>query len=296
MEEQTSQATQGSEDIAKKASKPRKPRNSKPDGEQAPRRRNTNKKPQEDKATQIADNVVYGRNSVLEAIKVNRSIDKILVQSGEMEGSIKKIIGDAKKKGLLVQEVDKAKLDTLANFEKHQGVIAFVAAHKYYTIEEMLNDAKAKNQDPFLVILENIQDPHNLGAIIRTAHNAGAHGVIIPKHRAVGLTPIVAKSSAGALEYMKVAKVTNISQTIEKLKAQGIWVACADMDGEAIFKENLRGPIGIVVGNEGEGISKNVKNKCDFVISIPMYGKISSLNASVATAVLCYEVVRQRNY
>ncbi|OOB80085.1 MAG: 23S rRNA (guanosine(2251)-2'-O)-methyltransferase RlmB [Epulopiscium sp. Nuni2H_MBin003] len=242
------------------------------------------------------DSVIYGRNTILEALKANRSVDKILVQTGESEGSIKKIIASAKKKGLLVQEVDKAKLDSLSEGEKHQGVVAYVAAHQYCTIEDMLNDAKAKQQDAFIVILDNIQDPHNLGAILRTAHNAGAHGVIIPKHRAVGLSPTVAKASAGAIEYMKVAKVTNVSQTIETLKSYGIWVACADMDGEIVYKENLKGPIGVVIGNEGDGISRNVKAKCDFTISIPMFGKVPSLNASVATAVICYEVVRQRLY
>ncbi|OON99537.1 MAG: 23S rRNA (guanosine(2251)-2'-O)-methyltransferase RlmB [Epulopiscium sp. Nele67-Bin004] len=240
--------------------------------------------------------MIYGRNVILEAIKAGRAIDKILVQAGESEGSIKKIIGEAKKRGIIVQEVEKQKLDGLSNFEKHQGAVAYVAAHEYCTIDDMLADANAKKEDAFLVILENIQDPHNLGAIIRTAHNAGAHGIIISKHRAVGLTPTVAKASAGALEYMKVAKVTNISQTIEKLKSAGVWVACADMDGEVIFKENLRGPIAIVIGAEGEGISKNVKNKCDFVISIPMFGKVTSLNASVAASILSYEIVRQRNY
>ncbi|ONI45778.1 23S rRNA (guanosine(2251)-2'-O)-methyltransferase RlmB [Candidatus Epulonipiscioides gigas] len=232
----------------------------------------------------------------MEALKSGRCIDKILVQKGDNEGSIIKIINDAKKKGIVVQEVDKSKLDTLTNFDNHQGVFAYVAAHKYYTIEEMLNDAKSRNEDPFFLILEGIQDPHNLGAIIRSALNAGVHGVIIPKHRAVGLTAAVQKASAGATEYMKVCKVTNISQTIETLKSAGIWVACADMDGEIIYKENLRGPIGIVIGNEGSGVSRTVKSKCDFVVSIPMFGRIQSLNASVAAAIVCYEVVRQRRY
>ncbi len=243
-----------------------------------------------------ATNVIFGRNSVIEAIKAGRSIDKILVQKGDVEGSIIKIIGDAKKNGILVQEVEKAKLDDLTNFEKHQGVFAYVAAHTYYSLDEILNEAKLKNEDPFVLILESIQDPHNLGAIIRTALTAGVHGVIIPKHRAVGLSAVVEKASAGALEYLKVCKVTNISQTIELLKNSGIWVACADMSGEIIYKENLKGPIGVVIGSEGTGVSRNVKANCDFVVSIPMFSNIQSLNASVAAGVICYEVVRQRKY
>ncbi|OON95885.1 MAG: 23S rRNA (guanosine(2251)-2'-O)-methyltransferase RlmB [Epulopiscium sp. Nele67-Bin005] len=240
--------------------------------------------------------MLYGRNAVIEALKSGHEIEKIFLQKGETEGSIKKIIGDAKKKGIITQDVEKPKLDELANGEKHQGVVAYVSAHSYSTIDAMLNDAKSKNEDPFLVILDNIQDPHNLGAIIRTAHNAGAHGIIIPKRRAVGLTSTVAKSSAGAIEYMKIAKVTNIAQTIEELKTKGVWIACADTTGEIIYQENLKGPIGIVIGSEGSGVSHNVKRKCDFVVSVPMYGKISSLNASVATALMCYEIVRQRNF
>ncbi|MGL4798640.1 MAG: 23S rRNA (guanosine(2251)-2'-O)-methyltransferase RlmB [Cellulosilyticaceae bacterium] len=240
------------------------------------------------------ENIIFGRNAVIEILKSGRDIERILIQSGPNEGSIKKIIGEAKAKGILVQEVEKSKLDELSQMEKHQGVVAYAAAHQYSSVEEILNDAKAKGEDPFILILDNIQDPHNLGAIMRSAHNAGVHGIIIPKRRAVGLTSTVAKSSAGAIEYMKVAKVSNIAQTIEELKAKGIWVACADMDGQIIYQDNLRGPIGIVIGSEGDGISKNVKNKCDFVVSIPMYGKVTSLNASVAASILVYEVVRQR--
>ena len=283
--------------------------------QQAPQQANEDKKPvhkkaprkfQEKTATKGAvemsgqadrdENIVFGRNAVIEILKSGRDIEKILIQSGQGEGSIKKIIGEAKSKGIVVQEVEKNKLDELSNMEKHQGVVAYAAAHQYATVEEILNDAKAKAEDPFILILDNIQDPHNLGAIMRSAHNAGVHGIIIPKRRAVGLTSTVAKSSAGAIEYMKVAKVANIAQTIEELKTKGIWVACADMDGEIIYKDNLRGPIGIVIGSEGEGISRNVKNKCDFVVSIPMYGKVTSLNASVAASVLVYEVVRQRYF
>ncbi|MEG0352505.1 MAG: 23S rRNA (guanosine(2251)-2'-O)-methyltransferase RlmB [Cellulosilyticaceae bacterium] len=232
----------------------------------------------------------------MEVLKSGRDIERILVQTGATEGSIKKIIGDAKSKGILLQEVEKSRLDEITNMEKHQGVVAYASAHQYVDVEEILNDAKSKGQDPFILILDNIQDPHNLGAIIRSAHNAGVHGIIIPKRRAVGLTSTVSKASAGAIEYMKVAKVTNIAQTIEELKAKGIWVACADMDGEIIYTDNMRGPIGIVIGSEGEGISKLVKSKCDFVVSIPMYGKVTSLNASVAASILVYEVVRQRYF
>ncbi|WP_249333302.1 MULTISPECIES: 23S rRNA (guanosine(2251)-2'-O)-methyltransferase RlmB [Zhenhengia] len=240
--------------------------------------------------------MLFGRNSVLEVLKSGRDIEKILVQKGQMEGSIKKIMGDAKQRGIVVQEVEKTKLDEMCNMEKHQGVVAYVSAHKYVEIDEILNDAKSKGEDPFILILENIQDPHNLGAIIRSAHNAGVHGIIISKRRAVGLTSTVSKASAGAIEYTKVAKVSNIAQTIEELKAKGIWVACADMDGEIIYTDNLRGPIGIVIGSEGEGVSKLVKSKCDFVVRIPMYGKVTSLNASVAASILAYEVVRQRYF
>ena len=242
----------------------------------------------------IDENILFGRNSVLEVLKSGRDIEKILVQKGQLEGSIKKIIGDAKQRGIIVVETEKNKLDELCNMEKHQGVVAYVSAHKYVEIDEMLNDAKSKGEDPFILILENIQDPHNLGAIIRSAHNAGVHGIIISKRRAVGLTSTVSKASAGAIEYTKVAKVANIAQTIEELKSKGIWVACADMDGEIIYTDNLRGPIGIVIGSEGEGVSKIVKSKCDFVVKIPMYGKVTSLNASVAASILAYEVVRQR--
>lgn len=247
-----------------------------------------------DEEVAIDENILFGRNSVLEVLKSGRDIEKILVQKGQVEGSIKKIIGDAKQRGIIVVEVEKNKLDELCNMEKHQGVVAYASAHKYVDIDEILNDAKSKGEDPFILILENIQDPHNLGAIIRSAHNAGVHGIIISKRRAVGLTSTVSKASAGAIEYTKVAKVANIAQTIEELKTKGIWVACADMDGEIIYTDNLRGPIGIVIGSEGEGVSKIVKSKCDFVVKIPMYGKVTSLNASVAASILAYEVVRQR--
>ena len=242
------------------------------------------------------ENIIYGRNAVMEALKGEREIDKILVQKGEKEGSVIKIISLAKSKAVVVQEVEKAKLDELTGREKHQGVLAYVAAHEYVTVEDILEEAKEKGEAPFVIILDNIQDPHNLGAIIRTAHNAGVHGIIIPKRRAVGLTGTVAKASAGALEYMKVAKVSNIVQTIRELKEKGLWIACADMDGRTLYEENLTGPIGIVVGSEGEGISKLTKENCDYIVSVPMYGKVTSLNASVAASLMVYEVVRQRKF
>lgn len=271
------------------------------EGEKATNRRPSyNQRPARSKQPKegvvVDENILFGRNSVLEVLKSGRDIEKILVQKGQMEGSIKKIMGDAKQRGIVVQEVEKTKLDEMCNMEKHQGVVAYVSAHKYVEIDEILNDAKSKGEDPFILILENIQDPHNLGAIIRSAHNAGVHGIIISKRRAVGLTSTVSKASAGAIEYTKVAKVSNIAQTIEELKVKGIWVACADMDGEIIYTDNLRGPIGIVIGSEGEGVSKLVKSKCDFVVRIPMYGKVTSLNASVAASILAYEVVRQRYF
>ncbi|MBE6022916.1 MAG: 23S rRNA (guanosine(2251)-2'-O)-methyltransferase RlmB [Cellulosilyticum sp.] len=249
-----------------------------------------------DETFEIDENVLFGRNSVMEALKGTREIDKIFVQKGEKEGSVIKILSLARSKGVVVQEVEKAKLDELTGREKHQGVLAYVAAHEYASVDEILEEARAKGEQPFVVILDNIQDPHNLGAIIRTAHNAGAHGVIIPKRRAVGLTGTVSKSSAGALEYMKVAKVSNIVQTIRELKEQGLWIACADMDGKTLYEEELTGPIGIVVGSEGEGVSKLTKDNCDYIVSVPMYGKVTSLNASVAASLMVYEVVRQRNF
>lgn len=249
-----------------------------------------------DEHFEIDPNILFGRNAVMEALKGEREIDKILIQKGEKEGSVIKIISSAKAKSIVVLEVEKSKLDELTGREKHQGVVAYVAAHEYVSVEEILEGAAEKGEQPFVLILDNIQDPHNLGAIIRTAHNAGVHGIIIPKRRAVGLTGTVAKSSAGALEYMKVAKVSNIVQTIRELKEKGLWIACADMDGKTLYEENLRGPIGIVVGSEGEGVSKLAKENCDYIVSVPMYGKVTSLNASVAASLMVYEVVRQRNF
>ncbi len=245
---------------------------------------------------EIDENLLFGRNAVMEALKTEREIDKILIQKGEKEGSIIKILSTAKERNVVIIEVEKAKLDEITGKEKHQGVAAYVAAHEYVSVNEILDYAKSKDEPPFILILENIQDPHNLGAIIRTAHTAGVHGIIIPKRRAVGLTGTVAKSSAGALAHTKVAKVSNIAQTIKDLKQKGIWIAAADMGGNVLYKEDLTGAIGIVVGSEGEGISKLTREISDYIVSIPMYGNVTSLNASVAASLMVYEVVRQRNF
>ena len=242
------------------------------------------------------ENQLEGRNAVLEVLKSGRDIEKIIVQKGNVEGTIRRIAGMAKERGIVVQEAARQKLDEMSQTKNHQGVIAVVSEHEYAEVDDILRSAAEKGEKPFIIILDNITDPHNLGAVIRTAECAGAHGVIIPKRRSVGLTAVVGKTSAGALEYMPVARVTNIARTIEELKKQGVWVACADMDGEDYYDASLDGAIALVIGSEGEGVGRLVKEKCDFTVSIPMYGKISSLNASVAGALLMYEVVRQRNY
>ena len=238
-----------------------------------------------------------GRNAVLEAFRSGKTIDKLFILDGCQDGPIKSIVREAKKTDAIINYVDKERLDRLAGTGHHQGVVAIgakAAAYEYAEVDDILVAAKEKGEDPFIFILDEIEDPHNLGAIIRTANLAGAHGVIIPKRRAVGLTATVAKTSAGAINYTPVAKVTNISQTIEELKKQGLWFVCADMGGETMYNLNLKGPIGLVIGNEGNGVSRLVKDKCDFIASIPMKGDIDSLNASVAAGVLAYEIVRQR--
>lgn len=235
-----------------------------------------------------------GRNAVLEAIRSGKTIDKVFVLDGCHDGPVNTIVREAKKGDTIVSYVSKERLDNMSKTGHHQGVIAYAAAYEYATVDDILENAKSKNEDPFIFILDGIEDPHNLGAIIRTANLAGAHGVIIPKRRAVGLTATVARTSAGALNYTPVAKVTNISATIEDLKKQGMWFVCADMEGETMYKLNLKGSIGLVIGNEGEGVSRLVKEKCDFIAAIPMKGDIDSLNASVAAGVLAYEIVRQR--
>ncbi|SET73192.1 23S rRNA (guanosine2251-2'-O)-methyltransferase [Natronincola peptidivorans] len=239
---------------------------------------------------------IEGRNPVMEALKSEREIDKILVAKGAKEGSINKITGMAKDKGIVVQHVERQKLNEIAESNNHQGVIALVAAYKYSELEDILEIPKKKGEAPFLLILDEIMDPHNLGSIMRTADAVGVHGIIIPKRRSVGLTATVAKTSAGAIEYVPVAKVSNIAQTIEKLKEQGVWIAGADMGGESdYFDADLKGAMGLVIGSEGKGISRLVKEKCDYLVKIPMVGKVASLNASVAAATLMYEIFRQRN-
>jgi len=235
-----------------------------------------------------------GRNSVMEAFRAGKTIDRLFILDGCQDGPVKSIIREAKKTDAIITYVKKERLDQISETGKHQGVIAYAAAYEYAEVEDIFKAAQEKNEDPFIIFLDNIEDPHNLGAIIRTAHQAGAHGVIIPKRRAAGLTATVVKASAGAINYIPVAKVTNLSVTIEELKEKGLWFVCADMEGELMYKLNLKGPIGLVIGGEGEGVGKLVKEKCDFVAKIPMYGKVDSLNASVAMGVMAYEIVRQR--
>lgn len=237
---------------------------------------------------------IEGRNAVMEAFRSGKTIDKLFVLDGCQDGPIKSITREAKKTDAIITYVKKERLDQISTTGKHQGIIAYAAAYEYAEVEDILKAAEEKNEAPFIILLDNIEDPHNLGAIIRTAHQAGAHGVIIPKRRAVGLTATVARTSAGALNYLPVAKVTNLSNTIEELKEKGIWFVCADMDGEMMYNLNLKGPIGVVIGSEGEGVGRLVKEKCDFIAKIPMYGKVDSLNASVAMGILSYEIVRQR--
>lgn len=231
---------------------------------------------------------------MLEAFRAGKTIDRVFILDGCQDGPIRTIIREAKKTDAILNFVKKERLDQLSHTGKHQGVIAYAAAYEYAEVDDILNAAKEKNEPPFIILLDNIEDPHNLGAIIRTAHQAGAHGVIIPKRRAVGLTATVAKTSAGAINYLPVAKVTNLAVTIDELKTKGLWFVCADMDGELMYQLDLKGPIGLVIGSEGEGVGRLVKEKCDFVAKIPMFGNVDSLNASVATGVLAYEIVRQR--
>ena len=241
------------------------------------------------------EDMIEGRNPVLEAIKSGREIDKILIQKGKLEGSIVRIIKDARKEKIVIQEVSRVKLDNLSYTKAHQGIIAFTSMHKYYTIDEILDDAKEKGESPFILIADEITDPHNLGSILRTADCSGAHGVIIPKRRAVGLNATVSKTSAGAIEYVKVCKVSNISNAIKELKDKGVWIIGADMGGNRNhYEEDFKIPIALVIGSEGSGIPRLVKENCDLLVKIPMKGKISSLNASVAASVLMYNDLRQR--
>ena len=238
--------------------------------------------------------MIEGRNAVLEAFRSGKCVDKLFILDGCQDGPVRTIAREARKHDTIVKFVPKERLDSMSETGHHQGVMAYAAAYEYAEVEDILKIAEEKGEPPFLFLLDGIEDPHNLGAIIRTANLAGAHGVIIPKRRAVGLTATVARTSAGALNYTPVAKVTNMAATIEDLKKRGIWFVCADMGGESMYRLNLTGPIGLVIGNEGEGVSRLVKEKCDMIASIPMKGDIDSLNASVATGVLAYEIVRQR--
>lgn len=237
--------------------------------------------------------VVAGRNPVTEALNGERDVERIFIADGS-EGSVSKIVAIAREQGVIVDFVPKEKIDAMAPGIKHQGVVAKVSEYSYAEMDEVFERAQAAGEDPFIIILDEVTDPHNLGAIIRTAECAGAHGVIIPKRRAASLTQTVALSAAGAVETMPVVQVTNITRTIEELQSEGVWVGAADMDGETYYRANLAGPIAIVIGNEGKGVSRLVKEKCDFVLSIPMYGSINSLNASNAAAVLMYGIRRAR--
>lgn len=241
------------------------------------------------------DNLVIGRNAVAELLKSGREVENIIIAKGEPEGSVLKIIAMAREKGIVVKNADRKKLDFMCGGANHQGVVANVPAHEYSSVEEILEFAKSKNEPPFIIICDEIEDSHNLGAIIRTAEACGVHGIIIPKRRNVGLNFIVAKTSCGALEYVKVARVSNLNSTIEKLKKENIWVYCADMDGRPWCKTDFSGGAALVVGSEGNGVSRLVKEHCDVTVSLPMYGKVNSLNASVAAGVIMYEIARQRN-
>lgn len=238
---------------------------------------------------------IEGRNAVMEAFRAGKTIDRLFVLKGCQDGPVNSILREARKHDTIISYVAKERLDQISGTGKHQGVIAYAAAYEYAEVEDILKLAEEKGEPPFLFLLDNIEDPHNLGAIIRTANLAGAHGVIIPKRRAAGLTATVAKTSAGALNYTPVAKVTNLGAVIEELKEKGLWFVCADMGGTTMYDLDLKGPIGLVIGNEGEGVSRLVREKCDYIASIPMKGDIDSLNASVAAGVLAYEIVRQRS-
>lgn len=248
----------------------------------------------EEKLQGYQEFAIEGRNAVIEAYRAGRAIDRIYIQDGCQDGPVMTIKREARKHDTVIKYVARERLDQLSETGKHQGVIAYAAAYEYVQVEDILEKAREKGEPPFLILLDNIEDPHNLGAIIRTANLAGAHGVIIPRNRAVGLTATVARTSAGALNYTPVARVTNLARTIEELKKEGLWFVCADMDGTMMYDLDLKGPIGLVIGNEGEGVGKLVREKCDMVASIPMKGQIDSLNASVAAGVLAYEILRQR--
>lgn len=240
------------------------------------------------------ESIIEGRNEVIEAFRAGKSVDRLFLLSGSSDGPLMTVKREAKKAGVRIDYVDRQRLDQISVTGKHQGVIAYIAAYKYAELEDVLKNAEEKKEDPFLILLDNITDPHNLGAIIRTANMAGAHGVIIPKDRSSGLTAVVAKASAGAINYTPVVKVTNLRNTMEELKKKGLWFACADMDGKNMYEQDLKGPIGLVIGSEGSGVGRLVKESCDFTVSIPTSGDIDSLNASVAAGVISFEILRQR--
>ena len=240
------------------------------------------------------ESIIEGRNEVIEAFRSGKSVDRLFLLNGSSDGPLMTVKREAKKAGVRIDYVDRQRLDQISVTGKHQGVIAYIAAYKYAELEDVLKRAEERNEDPFLILLDNITDPHNLGAIIRTANMAGAHGVIIPKDRASGLTAVVAKASAGAINYTPVVKVTNLRNTMEELKKMGLWFACADMDGKNMYEQDLKGPIGLVIGSEGSGVGRLLKESCDFTISIPTCGDIDSLNASVAAGVISFEILRQR--
>lgn len=248
----------------------------------------------DNKNNQENTQLIIGRNAVLEALRSERAIDTLLVAKGERNGSIGRIIADCRNRGAVIKEVDKRKLDFLCGGGNHQGVAAYAASHEYAELEDIFSLAKERDEKPFIIICDELEDPHNLGAIIRTAECAGAHGIIIPKRRSVSLTWAVSKASAGALEYMPVVRVTNLAAAIDELKERGVWIYSADMDGKPFFKTDFSGAVGLVIGSEGNGVGKLIREKSDFIVSLPMKGKINSLNASVAAGILMYEVARQR--
>ncbi len=248
----------------------------------------------DNKNNQENTQLIIGRNAVLEALRSERAIDTLLVAKGERNGSIGRIIADCRNRGAVIKEVDKRKLDFLCGGGNHQGVAAYAASHEYAELEDIFSLAKERDENPFIIICDELEDPHNLGAIIRTAECAGAHGIIIPKRRSVSLTWAVSKASAGALEYMPVARVTNLAAAIDELKERGVWIYSADMDGKPFFETDFSGAVGLVIGSEGNGVGKLIREKSDFIVSLPMKGKINSLNASVAAGILMYEVARQR--
>lgn len=245
-------------------------------------------------AAELPEDMVAGRNAVMEALKGNRSVNKLMIANGSTEGSIKEIVAVAKEKGVNIQYWERSKIDNIARGIRHQGVLAQVAPVQYAELEDILAAAREKNEQPFIVLLDELEDPHNLGAILRTADAAGVHGVLIPKHRSCPLSATVAKTSAGAVEHVPVARVGNLVQTIKKLKKEGLWVAAADMDGKDYYDTDLTGPLLLIIGSEGQGVGRLVKEQCDFVVRIPMVGKINSLNASVAGSILMYEAMKQR--